>query len=213
MNVNHAPLLAEILKAYDYIDELRQLAEDCAVSIDAQSMHGYDRSGEALEIARQLCKQVAYGNTQALLLMALETLKLRNTTGRLTSQWEMRQFHEELAGPIGTLLEAVGKSGNPDELAVPEASPFTAKSEVRDFLAVATTEMLVVDACIGVGTLDCLRDLKQPIRLLTGSTPNAIEKGFDSAVADFKAEGRVIEVRKGTLLHDRFVALMEDVGW
>jgi hypothetical protein len=105
------------------------------------------------------------------------------------------------------LLEA---PGIPTEISVPDNKPFTAKSEFRDFVAKAQTGVLLVDAYIGLQTLDCLADvdLQHPIRILTSS----IGPGFDAAAKDFQAEGHKLEVRRHTKLHDRYV-IFNDRAW
>ena len=67
----------------------------------------------------------------------------------------------------------------------------------------------MVDPYVGVGTLDCLRTLRFPIRLLTGSRGNSVEAGFDAALKAFQAEGFKIEVRQHEKLHDRHFAFNE----
>ena len=88
-----------------------------------------------------------------------------------------------------------------------EKHPFAAKAEVRDLLSSAETEVTLVDNYIGIVTLDCLRVVDQPIRILTGDKEPSIEKGFDRALAEFRSEGRKIEVRRHGRLHDRHVLL------
>jgi len=68
---------------------------------------------------------------------------------------------EELEG-------AVRAGALPTEINAPEDSQFTAKSKGREFLAEADTPLTIVDNYVGAGTLDCLRDVQRPIRLLTG---------------------------------------------
>jgi hypothetical protein len=68
---------------------------------------------------------------------------------------------------------------------VTQGSPFSAKSQIRDLLATASTDIFVVDPYMGVGTLDCL-----------GSV-------VDTALADFQKEGFQIEIRRVDKLHDR----------
>jgi hypothetical protein len=66
--------------------------------------------------------------------------------------------------------------------------------------------VLVVDPYVGVTTLDCLRLVTTPIRLLTGDSPKAIEDGFAAALADFKRQGFDVEVRRAPMLHDRHLS-------
>jgi hypothetical protein len=110
---------------------------------------------------------------------------------------------------IDKLIAALGEPGIAREIVVAEEKPFTAKAEVRKFLERAETPTLVVDAYIGVGTLDCFRTMKVPIRLLTGSQNNSIEAGFENALKAFQAEGFKIEVRRHAKLHDRHIAFNE----
>ncbi|HKQ08157.1 MAG TPA: hypothetical protein VJ464_23730 [Blastocatellia bacterium] len=99
--------------------------------------------------------------------------------------------------------------GLPEEIAVPEDRPFSAKSQVREFLAAAETSITIVDAYVGLGTLDCLRDVIYPIRLLTGQKPQSVENGFDRALKQFASEGYAIEVRQHPKLHDRYISFNE----
>jgi hypothetical protein len=55
---------------------------------------------------------------------------------------------------------------------------------------------------VGVGTLDCLRDVTTLIRIPTAN----IEPGFDAALAQFKSEGFQIDVRRVPMPHDRHLA-------
>ncbi len=106
---------------------------------------------------------------------------------------------------ISRLAGALPSTGLPEEISVPENQPFTAKSQVRELLCTAETPVTVVDAYVGAGTLDCMRDVKHPIRLLTGDKAQSIETGFERALSDFIAEGRSIEVRQHSKLHDRYI--------
>ena len=93
----------------------------------------------------------------------------------------------------------------PTEIDVEEAKPFTAKSEVRDLLAGAETPVTIVDNYVAASTLDCLREVTTPIRLLTGMTDKNVTPDFERAFKDFVAEGHEIEVRRHDKLHDRYV--------
>jgi hypothetical protein len=47
---------------------------------------------------------------------------------------------------------------------------------------------------------------------LTGQQKQAIEHGFETAVKDFRSEGRTIEVRRHAKLHDRYL-IFNDRCW
>jgi hypothetical protein len=44
---------------------------------------------------------------------------------------------------------------------------------------------------------------------LTGQQKQSVETGFESALKDFRSEGRTVEVRKHPKLHDRYLIFNE----
>jgi hypothetical protein len=125
------------------------------------------------------------------------------------NDWERRTYHAGMLADLERLQKALGDPRLPDEITSGEDRPFAAKSVVREFLAAADTAVTVVDAYVGAGTLDCLIEIANPIRLLTGQKPESIDKSFDRGLKEFVSEGRVIEVRRHPKLHDRFLAFNE----
>lgn len=115
----------------------------------------------------------------------LGALEQRNKTAIARTDWERREAHQYATPKIEKLLAALREPGVAREIVVAEDKPFTAKSEVREFLERAETPTLVVDAYVGVGTLDCFRTMKVPIRLLTGTHNNSMEAGFENALKAF----------------------------
>jgi hypothetical protein len=156
-----------------------------------------------MTVARQLVEGINIGNHRAFLDAILEHLEVKNASLVASTDWNERSFHIAMTKRIKRLREDIGEPEIPSELTVDENRQFTAKSEIREFLHKATTEVFIVDPYVGVGTLDCLRDVNLPIRLLTGKNPQSIEDGFPAALATFEAEGRQIEVRRHAKLHDR----------
>ncbi|MBV9886813.1 MAG: hypothetical protein JO119_09725 [Acidobacteria bacterium] len=73
----------------------------------------------------------------------------------------------------------------------------------------AQTEIFVVDPYIGVGTLDCLRTIYAPVRLLTGAHSSSVESGFEAALKAFQTEGHQIQVRQHAKLHGRHIVFNE----
>jgi 3-deoxy-D-manno-octulosonate 8-phosphate phosphatase KdsC-like HAD superfamily phosphatase len=100
----------------------------------------------------------------------------------------------------------------PEQISVNENRPFTAKSEAREFIGKAETQITIVDNYIGIGTLDCLRDTDKAIRILTGSKSQNIEKNFQKSFTEFVSEGHVIEIRCHPKLHDRYI-IFNDRCW
>ena len=211
MNAAHIPKLATLLEAYF----------DGAEFIDQTGIFGVDVGRDAplsgsrvewLAVATRIVQGLENGNMRAFLSSLLEQLETRNATAIASTTWERRDANEALRPLLQDLTKAQTALGAPSEIALPARSGFSAKSQVRELLEQATTPIFIVDPYIGVGTLDCLRTLTQPVRLLAGSSPQAIEKGLDAALSEFQDEGRVIEVRRAAMLHDRHV-VFNDRCW
>jgi hypothetical protein len=162
-----------------------------------------------LAAARLLVDRINLGNHYEMLESLLSALEQRNKTAIARTDWERRDAHECATPKIKRLIGALGDPGVAREIVIAEGKPFTAKAEVREFLERAETEVLVVDPYVGVGTLDCLRTVRFPIRLLTGANANSMEGGFDGALKAFQAEGFQIEVRQHGKLHDRHLVFNE----
>jgi hypothetical protein len=203
------PILAEILQEYYEPGELRDVARLFDIELKLWSSSAKQ---EWLAVARQLIEQLEQGNHHVLLQTLLDQLDIKNVTAIAHTNWERRDAHERLHSKITELRTDFEKAGTPAEIAVSEGSPFTAKSQIRDLLATASTAVFTVDPYVGVGTLDCLRSVSKPIRLLTGGLPASIESGFDSALADFRKEGFEIDVRRVARLHDRHL-VFNDRCW
>jgi hypothetical protein len=210
MLASKVPILAELLQEYYEPGELHDVAK--LFGIELPELWSSSTKQEWLAVARQLVEQLEQGNYHVLLHTLLEQLEIKNVTAIGNTDWERRTAHERLRPKIAELRTDFEKAGAPAEIAVPEGSPFTAKSQIRELLGTASTPVLVVDPYVGVATLDCLRSVSTPIRLLTGGLPTSIEAGFDSALPDFKKEGFQIEVRRVPMLHDRHL-VFNDRCW
>jgi len=208
MDKSNIPLLAEVLELYYSLDELMEMTSIFDVKFSDEILW---RKGQFswLAAARQLVERIDHGNHYKMLESLLTALEQRNKTAIARTDWERRDAHQCATQKIEKLAAALGEPGIAREIVVAEEKPFTAKAEVREFLERAQTPILVVDPYVGVGTLDCLRTMKFPIRLLTGCQVNAIEAGFEAALKAFQAEGFQIEVRQHGKLHDRHLAFNE----
>ena len=154
--------------------------------------------------------QPTHGNNYRLLEALVETLIGRAEQGVAQNTFERQDAHRTKLNRLHQMQAALQADELPAEINAPEGSQFTAKSKVREFLGEADTPLTVVDNYIGAGKmLDCLRDVKQPIRLLTGYGDQRIEAGFERVLAEFRAEGFQIEGRRHRKLHDRYILFAE----
>lgn len=207
MDVALAPALADGLREYVPHVELAGLCTSLGVELP---LVGGVPSHAQLAIA--LVTRPDHGNHWRIVKALVPAIVVRAQEGVAKSDWEQRDYHRALLARLRPLEAALEAEGLPEELVVPEAQPFTAKSEVREFLGGAGTQVTLVDNYIGPSTLDCLRDVQMPIRLLTGAHGNAVADGFDRALGDFRAEGRTIDVRMHPRLHDRYI-VFNDRCW
>jgi hypothetical protein len=208
MDKSSIPILAEILELYYEPEEFTELAS----IFDVPFEHDVTWRGGRwswLGVARQLVEKLDHGNHRLLIESLLEQLQQRNKTAIARTDWERREAHQYAEPKVRRLLAALDEAQIPREIVVAEVKPFTARAEVREFLELAQTEIFVVDPYVGLGTLDCLRLVHTPLRLLTGASSNSIEEGFDAQLQLFQAEGFQIEVRRNPKLHDRHIMFNE----
>jgi hypothetical protein len=206
MDARLISVLTDVMQEYSFDRELSDLCAAFEVNpeIDAQSEKPvYHR------LAIKLITKIEHGNNRQLLLAIVPSLVSRASDKFAHSEWERRTYHFGMLERLRELEKALSQPGLPDEISVSEDRPFSAKSQVRELLAAAETSVTVVDAYVGLGTLDCLRDVTHPIRLLTGQKPASIENGFDRALRQFTTEQHVIEVRRHLKLHDRYLSFNE----
>jgi hypothetical protein len=202
MKPNLVPQLATLLRNYFEPSEFLEHAQIFGLTFELFA----DTPPTWLAVARQLVEQLEYGNNRAFLESVVEQIGLRNSEAIANSSFERRTAHQELIPLWRSVSDAIESEQSLSEIAVPAQRPFTAKSHIRELLQPATTEILLVDPYIGVATLDCLRDVKTSVRILTADCARAIEKGFDEALRDFRKEGFSVEVRRVSMLHDRHLA-------
>jgi hypothetical protein len=207
MNEEAVPILLNALNEYYDYDELENLCD----LFDVESEIDYHEQNYFF-LAQKLIINIESGNNHRLLSALYKSLITRSKGKRSSTQWQTREYHQELLDKIQKLGPLVEAPGLPTVIAVPEKSPFSAKSEARELFQSAETEITIVDPYIGSGTFDCLRDVKQPVRLLTGSRKNQISTGVNSILKEFLAEGHEIEIRRHEKLHDRYI-IFNDRCW
>lgn len=208
MDISLIPVLADAMKDYYDSEELVELCGSLNIEYDV------DQRGKlaTMKLARNLIERSEHGNNRLFLETIVPSLAGRASKGVASTSWERRDYHEEMSSKIGKLEAALQVGAIPTEIGVPEESPFMAKSEVREFLDSAQTSIMIVDNYVGAGTLDCLRDVQQPIRLLTGQHSGSVESGFERVLNEFRSEGHSIEIRQHPRLHDRHL-LFNDRCW
>jgi hypothetical protein len=202
MDISHVPILADATKTYYENLEIIELGALTNLDID---FGGTDVNFSHIKFARLLITQIEHDNRRRFLEIIVPSLLNRARQGAAGSKWDAQEFHRRMVSNLELIANALDEGKLPEEVSVPANKPFTAKSEVRELVAATETILTIVDNYVGIGTLDCLRDVKHPIRLLTGLHHNSIASGFDSGLKDLLTEGYKVEVRQHAKLHDRFI--------
>lgn len=209
MSKHLVPILADAMRAY-YNDE--ELVELFAL-FDSELEWDYTRNEPShVRIAKRLITKMEYNNNRRILEALLPSLLVRCSEMIAKTSWERRDFHQEMEARLEKLRPLLDSPTAPIEISVLDDKPFTAKSEIRDLVSKAEGPVFLVDAYIGISTLDCFREVPHPIRILTGQHKQSIEPGFEAAVKDFRSEGRVLEIRRHSKLHDRYL-IFNDRCW
>lgn len=203
MDIKHVPVLADAIKTY--YEDKDDLLELCVLSDLDLDFIGRDIDYSHVRFCKLLIIGIEQDNRRRFLEILVPSLLNRAREGAANSQWDAQDFHRTMVRNLELIEQSLSEGKLPEEITVSEKKPFTAKSAVRELLNAAQTDVTIVDNYIGIRTLDCFRDVKQPIRLLTGSRSNSIESGFDNGLKEFIAEGYQIDVRQHSKLHDRFI--------
>jgi hypothetical protein len=207
MDTKYIPILTDAFKSYYSVDEIVEMCKlfDIKIVVD-------ETDSSLMKFSRQLITKIEHDNNRRYLEALVPSLLSRAKKGVAETRWDKQEFHRTMDSNLEDLSSQLGKSKLPEEISVPESSEFTAKSKVRELLGSAETEIIIVDNYVGLSTIDCLRDIKHPVKLLTGQCNNSIESDFNRGIKEFISEGYKVEVRQHPKLHDRFI-LFNDKCW
>jgi hypothetical protein len=205
MNPKLVIIFADAMRCYYNDEELRSIFQ----LFGAELPTSYDNNGvelpDYIEIAKRLLVSPEDGQNLGLARSLIEGVSSRALEKAGTTQWDAQEHHREMSSRISRLLPLLQTQTLATEITTPPNHPFFAPSKIRDLLSGANGEVFLVDNYIGLRTLDCLRDLNHPIRILTGTKNQSIQTGFSDAMSDFRKEKHTIEVRRHSDLHDRYL--------
>jgi hypothetical protein len=208
LDTKYITTLADATKFYYDDSELMELC----TAFDVDLSYPLHSGVQHVAWARSLIQNTELGNNRIFLRELVASLASRARDGVARTGYEQREHHQSMVELLAALEVELQEGGPPSALSVPENNPFTAKSEIREFLGRAETEVTVVDNWVGIGILDCLRDVNQHVRILTGQHASSLADGFERVLQEFKTEGHSIEVRRHPKLHDRYI-LFNDRCW
>jgi hypothetical protein len=193
--------LADATKFYYSDSELMELCTAFEVDLSYHLLSGVPH----LAWVRSLLHNIDQGNNRRFLRTLVESLLSRAREGLANNGLDKRVHHQSMHDMLIPLEDELIQGGIPEDFFYPVKSPSTAWEEAREFLAMAGTEITIVDDRLGISTLDCLRDVRQHIRILTTVLPDQEEEDINGAMKAFRAEGHFLSVRCLPRLHDRYI--------
>lgn len=128
--------LVAICEAYFTFDEFAELAQMFEVQIDAE--------GRWLSVCREVTARLEYGTTRAFVDSLLDLADRRNADGVAHQTWGRRDFHVGMTSVLAEARDLLSGSVAPSEVTVGAGSTFTARSKVRDLVATAQTDLLLI---------------------------------------------------------------------
>jgi hypothetical protein len=123
----------------------------------------------------------------------------------LNSTWESNVFDEQMLRHLKKLQILLAREKKSIAVTAPKNYFFKSKSEPVKFFAGARTAVTIVDTQVGTTTLGCLKEVKHPIRLLTGREEQTLSGGFKDVLKAFCSQGHDVEIRCHVLINDRYL--------
>jgi hypothetical protein len=194
-------ILADAIKEYYGDYELEELCSQFNVEIDYLGV-----SPNHKKLASKL---VAKGdpNYERLLEKVLPALYQKVNHRILNSTWESNVFDEQMLRHLKKLQILLLRDKKSVGTAEPANFGFKSKSDAIKFFTIAKTTVTIIDSQIGTTTLECLKQVKHPIRLLTRKDEQTFPSGFNDILKKFCAGGHAVEIRSHVVLHDRYFFL------
>lgn len=197
-NIN---ILADAIKEYYGNYELEELCNQFNIEVDFLGV-----SPNHKKLANKLIVQGAY-NYRRLLEKILPELFRRCNHRILNSTWESNVFDEQMLRHLKKLQLLMSRNKKSVSVAEPVNYLLKSKSEAIKFFARAKKAVTIVDTQVGATTLECLKEVKHPIRLLTGKDEQTLPSGFKDIMKKFSSDGYDVEIRCHVVLNDRYLFL------
>ena len=200
MEQESANILADAIKEYYGDYELEELCGRYNIDVDYLGV-----SPNHKKIANKLITKGSH-NYRRCLDKILPDLLERCNHRILNSTWESNVFDEQMAGHLKKIqyLLRDKKTGGADESA---NYVLKAKEDAIKFFATAKAAVTLVNTHVGVPTLESLKQVKHPIRLLTRKDEDTFPSGFGDILKKFSSGGHDIEIRRHVVLNDRYFFL------
>ena len=197
-NIN---ILADAIKEYYGNYELEELCNQFNIEVDFLGI-----SPNHKKLADKLIVQ-SDSNYRNLFEKILPELFRRCNHRILNSTWESNVFDEQMLRHLKKLQFLMSQNKKSVSVTEPVNYLFKSKSEAIKFFAAAKKAVTIVNSRIGATTLECLREVKHPIRLLTAKDEQTLPSGFKDILKQFSSNGYDIEIRRHIVVNDRYLFL------
>ena len=199
MNQETENILADAIKEYYGDYELEELCNQYNIEIDYLGV-----SPNHIKLASKLISKKSQ-NYQRFLEKIVPELSQRCNHRILNSTWESNVFDEQMSEHLKKLQYVLAREKKPGGASETAHYVFKAKAQPIKFFASAKTTVTLVDAHVGTTTLECLKQVKHPIRILTLKEAQTFPAGFNDILKKFISGGHEVEIRRHVLLNDRYI--------
>ena len=192
-------ILADAMREYFGDYELEELCSRFGLALERTGIHP-DRK----KLVSQLVEQKYRDTHQRFLETVLPKLLKRCEERILNTTWEMNVFDEHMLPQLKKLQNLVGGHNGADLRSQTSNRSFTKRAKLAEFLRTTQTVLAIVDTHADPTTLECLKGVKRPIRLLVGQSEKDIIDDIGEELTRFRQRGHEIEIRRHLRLNDRF---------
>jgi hypothetical protein len=194
-------ILADAMKEYYGAYELEELCSQFNIEMDYLGV-----SPNHKKLASRMVAKESH-NYQRLLGKVMPELFERCNHRILNSTWESSAFDNQMLQHLKKLQVVLSHDKKSIVAAEPVNLIFKSKEGPVKFFALAKSTVTVVDTQLGTVTLECLKQVKHPIRVLTGMDEQTFSRGFNDILKKFSSGGRQVEIRRHVVLNDRYLFL------
>ena len=202
MNAENVKILADGIKEYFSQYELEDLCRRLDISIEYSGT-----SPNLRRLAGDVLADPHTDSTRRFLKALLGELIERCNEQVQNATREDNLYHQQMGLQLRQLNQSLkqDKSSETTPTKVVSKPVVSIHSGVTGFFSQAQTAVTLVDADLGPGTLDCLRNVDHPIRLLTADPSEGFDQNFIRALKFFRDRGKKIELRLHKSIHDCIV--------
>ena len=201
MEAESTNILADAIKEYYGDYELEELCSQFNIEMDYLGV-----SPNHMKLASRMLAKESH-NYQRLLEKVMPEIQDRCNHRILNSTWESNAFDNQMLQQLKKLQVLLSHDKKTAIATAAVNTIFKSKESPIKFFALAKSTVTIVDTHIGTATLECLKKVRHPVRILTTKDEEAIPAGFSDILKKFRAGGRQVEIRRHVVLNDRYVFL------